>query len=163
MNWNGALFGVSLVLALLGAGAAAFAASLRAAVRALVPAMFGVAGVLFAMGHGYTATCVAVILGLFVPFMLLLTLRVAPGPEPDRRGGRTPWVTPSIVLALAGLAWIAMRAPWPPAGGGRQDGIEWLGSRLLTDHLLLLDLMAMLLATAACGAIALLRGRAARR
>lgn len=165
MNWTGIIFGVSLAVALIGGAGATFLRRPRPAVTSLAAAMQGVAGICFAMGNDYLAIVVAALLGAVVPSVLYLALRVAPAPEPDIRTGparATTIATIAVPLFLA-LAWVVVSTPWAPAGGSRQDGVEWLGSRLLTDHLLLLDLAAGLLAACACGAVALLRVRAPRR
>ena len=68
-----------------------------------------------------------------------------------------------IVLGFGILAWVVTQTAWVPAGGPRQESIEWLGSRFLTDHLLAMVLGAALLSLSALGAVALLRGRRAGR
>ena len=164
MNWAGLVFGASLALALAGATGAAFVPRPRQAIYLLGLSMFGVAGVCLTLGNDFLAGASAVALGVLVPAMLLTALLLAPAPEPDARGGsRGAWVAGGIVAGLALLAWLLTRAPWPPAGGQRQSAIEWLGSRLLTDHLLTLNVGAALLGVAGLGVVALLRGRSAGR
>lgn len=164
MNWAGVIYGVSIPLALIGGVGAAFARSTRSAVVSLAGAMLGVAGVCLALGNDFIAIVVATVLGAGVPSAFLLALALAPAPDPDvRTGSRRGAVVAALMAAGFGaLAWLMTRGPWPPAGGTRQNSIEWLGSRLLTDHLVTMDLLAALLATSACGAIALLRARTRR-
>ena len=164
MSWAGPVFGASLALALAGATGAAFVQRPRQAICLLAVSMFGVAGACLALGNDFLAVAAAGVLGVLVPVMLLSGMLLAPLPEPDARGGsRGAWVAGGIVAGFALLAWLLTRAPWPPAGGQRQTAIEWLGSRLLTDHLLTLDLGAALLGLAGLGVVALLRGRSSGR
>ena len=165
MNWAGLVLGASLALCLLGATITAFAKKPRAAVAGLSAALLGVAGACLAIGNEYLAIVIAAVPGLLVPATMVLALHAAPAPDTDLRprGRRGVFVAGILVLALLGIAWLATRTAWPPAGGTLQDGIEWLGTRLLTDHLLTVVLTAALLAASACAAIALLRGRTARR
>lgn len=165
MNWAGLLFGVSLVAALLGAGGAAFAQRPRQAVYALGAAMAGVSGVCLALGNDFLALVVLVLLGLAVPAALLAALLLAPVSEPDTRTERLrgPLVALGIAAGFGLLAWVVTQTAWLPAGGSRQQSIEWLGSRFLTDHLLTLELCAALLSLSALGVVALLRGRRAGR
>jgi NADH:ubiquinone oxidoreductase subunit 6 (subunit J) len=163
-NWSGIVLGMSLALALFGAGVAGFARRPRAAVSGLSATMMGVAGVLLALGNDYLAIAVAFVLGAAVPSLLLLALTVSPSSaEADFKPRNPVPVQVVIVVSWAVLTLGVMRARWAPQGGASQNTIEWIGSRFLTDHLLTLDLIAGLLAVAACGAIALLRGRGARR
>jgi NADH:ubiquinone oxidoreductase subunit 6 (subunit J) len=164
MNWAGMGLGVSLALALIGGAGAAFARHPRAAVAGLAVAMLGVAGACFALGNEYLAIVVAALLGAGVPTILMLALAAAPPVESDRRPGRRAVLWLALMAAGAGvLALVLLRARWVPAGSVSQNTVEWLGSRFLTDHLVTLDLIAALLCVAACGAVALLRGRTARR
>ena len=158
------VFGGSLALALIAGAGAAFAQRPRHAVLSLSASMVGVAGTCLVLGNDVLALVILVLLAASVPAALLVALSLAPTPEPDARAGRSGLlVAAGISVGFALLAWILTRTPWPPAGGIRQTGIEWLGSRLLTDHLLALDLMAALLGLAGIGAVALLRGRRASR
>ena len=90
---------------------------------------------------------------------------LAPVSEPDTRAGGARG--PIVALGMAGgfgvLAWLVTQTDWLPAGGSRQQSMEWLGSRFLTDHLLTLELCAALLCLSALGTVALLRGRRAGR
>lgn len=160
MNWPGLVFGASLALALACGTGAAFVQAPRGAIAMLAMAMLGVAGVCLALGNTFLAVTVGLALGVLVPAMLLAASLLAPVPEPDSRGGaRGGWVAGGIVFAFGLLAWLLTRAPWPAQGGQRQTSIEWVGSRLLTDHLLVLELGAALLSLAGLGVVALLRGR----
>jgi NADH:ubiquinone oxidoreductase subunit 6 (subunit J) len=162
-NWSGVFLGMSLALALFGGGIAAFARHPRAAASGLSAAMFGVAGVLLALGNDYLAIVVAVVLGAAIPSLLLLALAVTPSVESDFKPEPRPAITSVVVVVGAMLAFAMLRARWAPPGPASQGAIEWIGSRFLTDHLVTLELIAGLLAVSACGAIALLRGRGARR
>jgi NADH:ubiquinone oxidoreductase subunit 6 (subunit J) len=165
MNWPGLVFGLSLALALLGAAGAAFAQGARNAVVGLAVAMAGVAGICFALGNDFLALLVLLLLAAAVPAAMIGALLLAPVPEPDTRseGRRGPTVAFAIAAGFGVLAWVVTQAAWLPAGGSRQQSIEWLGSRLLTDHLLTLELWASLLCLSALGTVALLRGRRAGR
>jgi NADH:ubiquinone oxidoreductase subunit 6 (subunit J) len=164
VNWTGVVFGVSIALALIGGVGAAFAQRPRASVYCLAIAMLGIAGICLALGNDLLAILVATVLGAGVPSAFLVALLLAPAPEPDVHAerGRVLVTLAGITAGFAALGWLLSRTPWLPAGGTRQNAIEWLGSRFLTDHLLTLDLLAALLATAALGAVALLRGRSRR-
>ena len=163
MNFTGGLFGGALVLCLGGALAAAVLKNTRAAIVALSGSMLGVAGIALALGNDFIAVLVAGLLGIAVPAVALVALRVAPAPPRDvQMDGR--WSRPLLLLILfLILAWALLAAPWIPPGGTRQSGIEWLGSRLLTDHIILLLLLPALLAVAATSIVALLRGRSTPR
>jgi NADH-quinone oxidoreductase subunit J len=165
MNWAGLVFGLSLVLALLGAGGAAFAQRSRNAVYCLAAAMAGVAGICLALGSDFLALLVLLLLGAAVPSAMMAALLLAPVPEPDTRDERSrpTIVALGIAVGFGLLAWVVTQSAWLPAGGSRQQAVEWLGSRLLTDHLLTMDLAAALLGVSALGAVALLRGRRAGR
>lgn len=164
VNWAGVVMGVSLALALLGAMVAAFSSRRQSAVLGLSAAMFGVAGVSLALGNDYMAIVIAVVLGAGVPAVMLLAMAATPPMETDfKPGPRAPLVGVLLVAMFAGLALVMIRARWAPSSLMSQNTVEWIGSRFLTDHLFTLDLVAALLAVAACGAVALLRGRIARR
>lgn len=165
MNWSGLVIGVSLALCLLGGVITAFARTPRAATGGLAAAMLGVAGACLTMGHEYLALVIAGIGGAMIPSVMILALHAGAQPETDRRprGARRLATATILLLVLFAVARVMTGAVWPAAGGTLQDGIEWLGTRLLTDQLLLLDLAAALLAVTACAAVALLRGRTARR
>ncbi len=163
MNVVGILFGVSLALALIGGVGIAFAVTTRASVYALATAMLGVAGVCLALGNDFVAIVVLVMMVLTVPAVLLLTLDLAPPPQPDRSSSGGAAITTGMVIGGAALAWLLVRTVWLPAGGARENTIEWIGSRFLSDHLILLDLLAGFLALSSIAAIALLRGRARSR
>lgn len=164
MNWSGFVLGLSLALALLGGGVTAFARQPRAAVGGLAAAMLGVAGACLTMGNEYLAIVIGGLGGVVIPSIMTLALHAGSTPESDLRlRGRSlmwVWVILGVVLLTAR---IMLGAAWPPAGGSLQDGIEWLGSRLLTDHIATIVLACGLLSAAACAAVALMRGRTARR
>jgi len=164
VNWAGLLFGSALAVTLIGGAGAAFAQRTRQAVQMLVVCMFGVAGVCFSLGNDFIALVVLTLLAGGVPAVLTAALVLAPVAEPDARAGRRGLlVAAGIVAGFGTLAWLLTRAPWAPAGGQRQSAVEWLGSRLLGDHLLTLNLMCALLGLAGVGAVALLRARRAGR
>ena len=160
MNVIGILFGVSLVLALIGGAGVAFAATTRASVYALATAMLGIAGICLALGNDFVAIAVLIMMVLTVPAVLLLTLDLAPPPQPDVRNGVTVPVMAGMLTCGAALALLLGRTVWLPAGGARENTIEWIGSRFLSDHLVLLDLLAGFLALSTVAVVALLRGRA---
>lgn len=163
MNWSGLVFGASAALAL-GAGAgAAFARRTRHAVVALAAAMCGVAGICLTLGNDFVAIAALTVLGAGVPSVLLAAVLLAPPAEPDLRPGaaRRAVLAALGAVCFGALALLLTRTPWAPPGGSRQTQIEWLGSRLLTDHLLTLGLVCLMLATAAMGAVAVLRARRA--
>jgi NADH:ubiquinone oxidoreductase subunit 6 (subunit J) len=161
VNWAGLIFGAGAALALSGGVAAAFSRGARQAVFALAAAMFGVAGMCLALGNDFMAIAVLTVLGAGVPSMLFTAILLAPPAEPDRRpgAGRGASVAALAVLAALALATLLTRTRWAPAAGQRRTQIEWLGSRLLTDHLLTFGVLALLLAAVALGAVALLRAR----
>jgi NADH:ubiquinone oxidoreductase subunit 6 (subunit J) len=165
MNWSGLIFGLSLVLALLGAAGAAFAQGARSSVVGLAVAMGGVAGICFALGNDFLALLVLFLLGVGVPAALIGALLLEPVPEPDTRaeGWRGPMVALAIAVGFGVLAWVVTQTVWLPAGGPWQQSLDWLGSRFLTDHLLTLELCVSLLCLSALGTVALLRGRRAGR
>lgn len=160
MNWPGIIFGIALALALLGAAGAAFAQQARHAVCSLSVAMLGIAGVCLTLGNDVIAIVVTVVLAAAVPAAMLAANLLAPIPESDRREGRRGLVVAlGVSVAFAALAFLLTRTAWVPAGGAPQTGAPWLASRLLTDHLVTMDLLALLLGLAGVGAVALLRGR----
>jgi len=161
VNWAGLVFGLSLVLALLGAFVAVFAQRSRHATSGLAAGMCGVAGICLALGNDFLALMVLVLLGVAVPAAMIAALLLAPVPEPDVRAERSRGVLVALGIAagFGVLAWVVTQAEWQPAGGSRQQSIEWLGSRLLTDHLLTMALAAAWLGLSALAAVALLRGR----
>jgi len=161
MNWTGVVFGAAMALALTGAAAAALLPRARHGIVGLAASMLGVAGICLSLGYDFLAVMIAVVLGAVVPTIMLAALLLAPLPVPDAQAGRRRATAVSVlmVLGFVALGWLLTRAPWPPAGGARQNSVAWLGSRLLTDHLLTLDLVAALLGLAALSATALLRGR----
>ena len=165
MNWAGLMFGFSLALVLVGGSTAAFAQRSRAAVMSLATAMCGVAGVCLALGDDFLALLVLLLLAAAVPSAMLGALLLAPVAEPDTRadGVRGPLVATGIITGFGLLAWLLTQAAWLPAGGSRQQSMEWLGSRFLTDHLLTMELCAALLGLSSLGVVALLRGRRAGR
>jgi len=165
VNWAGLVFGLSLVLVLLGAGGAAFAQQSRYAVYCLAATMTGVAGICLALGNDYLALLVFLLLAVAVPAAMIAALLLAPVADNDTRteGRRGTFIAMGIVVGFGVLAWVLTQAAWVPAGGPRQQSIEWLGSRFLTDHLLTMELGAALLALSALGVVALLRGRGACR
>jgi len=165
MNWAGLMFGFSLALVLVGGGTAAFAQRPRIAVISLAAAMCGVAGVCLALGNDFLALLVLLLLAAAVPSAMLGALLLAPVAEPDSRAGgvRGPLVAAGIAAGFGLLAWLLTQGAWLPAGGSRQQSMEWLGSRLLTDHLLTMELGAALLGLSSLGVVALLRGRRAGR
>jgi NADH:ubiquinone oxidoreductase subunit 6 (subunit J) len=165
VNWAGLVFGLSLVLALLGAVVTSFAQRSRHVVGGLATGMCGVAGICLALGNDFLALLVMALLGAAVPAAMLAALLLAPVAEPDVRPGRSRSmaVALGIVVGFGVLAWVVTQTAWVPAGGPRQESIEWIGSRFLTDHLLTMVLGAALLSLSALGAVALLRGRRAGR
>jgi len=165
VNWPGLVFGVALALALLGTVAATFADRPMHAAFGLAAAMLGVGGVCLALGSDFIAMVVVALLGAAVPAVILATLLLAPVPEPDVRTSRAraAAVAAGMTLGFLVLGWFVTAAPWVPAGGSRQQAVEWLGSRFLTDHLLTFVLLAATLALAGLGTVALLRGRRAGR
>ncbi len=163
MNVVGILFGVSLALALIGGAGVAFAATTRASVYALATAMLGVAGVCLALGNDFVAIVVLIMMVLTVPAIFLMTLDLAPPPQPDRASSGVAAVAAGMAIGGAALAWLLVRTVWLPAGGARENTIEWIGSRFLSDHLVLMDLLAGFLALSSIAALALLRGRARSR
>ena len=163
MNWPGLVFGASLALALASGAGAAFARP-RYAIYLLALSMLGVAGACLVLGNAFLAVVVALTLGALVPILLLAGTLLAPVPEPDTRGGaRSAWVAGGIVAGFGLLGWLLARAPWPQSGGQRQLAVEWVGSRMLTDQVLVLELSAALLSLAGLGVVALLRSRRAGR
>ena len=165
MNWPGLVFGVSLSLALIGTLGATFAERPASALVSLSAAMLGVGGVCLALGSDFIALLVIALLGAAVPSVMAAALVLSPVPQPDVRSSRdrAGLVAIGMIGGFGLLAWLLTTSPWVPAGGVRQQSVEWLGSRFLTDHLLTLELLAAMLALAGVGTVALLRGRRAGR
>ncbi|HEY2805252.1 MAG TPA: NADH-quinone oxidoreductase subunit J [Gemmatimonadales bacterium] len=163
MNVVGILFGLSLVVAIIGALGSALADSARTAIWSLAASMLGIAGLCLALGNDFVAIVVVIVMAILVPAILLLAVDLAPAPQLDVKEGSALILATGAVAALLALAWLLVRTTWLPAGGARQNTIEWIGSRFLSDHLVALDLLAAMLALSAIGAVALLRGRRAAR
>lgn len=160
MNVVGILFGVSLALALVGGAGAAFSRDERTAVHGLAGAMLGIAGLCLALGNDFIAIMIVIVMVMAIPALLLLTMDLAPALGESAEPRRSAPLMAVGALAGGGvLAWLLVRTSWLPAGGARQNSIEWLGSRFLSDHLVLQLLLAAFLALAAIGATALLNGR----
>ncbi len=165
MNWVGALFGASAVLAALAGGAAAFAPRPRHAAGALALAMLGIAGVVLTIGYDFLAIAIVALLAGAVPAAALAAMRTEGTEATDARGRDVdPGVRPVMVAvvsgiavsgAVAGLLW--RTTDWVSPGGVRQVEAVWLGWSLLSTDLATFLAIGLLLAIAGIGAVLVLR------
>ena len=160
MNWAGAVFGASAVVALIGALCAVGLKNIFHNILGFALTMLGVAGVFITLGSDFLAVVfVLVYVGAVAIAMVYAVMLSYPLDQPPRPRNR--WKVAGAVLFAAlgaGGIWLIVRhAPWPPASGRLEVSAAWSGYRFLRDYVLAFELISVLLVVAMMGAVMVAR------
>lgn len=160
MTWDGALFGASGAIALVGALLAVGLKNIFHNILGFALALVGVAGLFLSLGADFLAGVLILVyvgaLAIAMVYAVMLSYPLDTAPQP-RRGAKVAGAAALALLAAGALYLVVLGAHFPPVRGTPELSAQWLGFRLLRDYVLAFELISVLLVVAMVGAVMVAR------